>query len=277
MKRALLILAALAVIGAGAGLVVLYSGFYNVAATQQHTAPVFRVIETAMKQSIDRHADDVVPPDRLTDDMAERGLRHYREHCVQCHGAPGVAPDDFALGMRPVPSNLVQSARRLSASEVFWVVKHGIKMTGMPAWDYRMPDSEVWDIAAFVSRLPEIAPAAYEDMVQALEERETARSRDTRDHDGDPDRGRKAILQYGCISCHIVPGVVGREVRVGPSLEGMGSRKYIAGVLANTPQNMILWLKDPPAVDPLTAMPDLGVTPAHARDIAAYLDSLESD
>ena len=90
---------------------------------------------------------------------------------------------------------------------------------------------------------------------------------------GDPERGAIAIGQYACTSCHVVPGVVGPDVRVGPTLEGIARRKYIAGVLPNTPENMILWILDPVAVDPLTAMPDMGVTETDALDMAAYLYS----
>lgn len=92
---------------------------------------------------------------------------------------------------------------------------------------------------------------------------------------GDPHRGREQIRQYGCNTCHTVPGVRGADAQVGPPLAGVGGRMYIAGVLSNTPANMILWVKDPPSVDSLTAMPNTGVTDRDARDIAAYLYSLD--
>jgi cytochrome c2 len=91
---------------------------------------------------------------------------------------------------------------------------------------------------------------------------------------GDPQRGARAIPQYGCTSCHAIPGIVGRPVRVGPPLRGIDLRNYLGGVLPNTPDNMVRWLLDPPAVDPKTAMPNLGLTPADAADIAAYLYTL---
>ncbi|HEV7368104.1 c-type cytochrome [Arenibaculum sp.] len=92
---------------------------------------------------------------------------------------------------------------------------------------------------------------------------------------GDAETGQKALRQYACTTCHVVPGIVGASVHVGPPLEGMATRRYIAGVLPNRPENMIRWLMDPQEVDPLSAMPDLGVTPEHARDIAAYLYGLD--
>ena len=91
---------------------------------------------------------------------------------------------------------------------------------------------------------------------------------------GDPARGKELIRQTGCVSCHTIPGIRGANALVGPPLEQMASRVYIAGVLPNTPENMLRWLQNPPAVDPLTAMPSLHLTEAEARDIAGYLYTL---
>ena len=91
---------------------------------------------------------------------------------------------------------------------------------------------------------------------------------------GVPDVGRARIAEYGCASCHTIPGIPGADALVGPPLAGIASRAYIAGVLTNTPEEMMRWLQDPPAVDPLTAMPNVGVTPEDARHIAAYLYTL---
>src|SRR5690606_35013537 len=91
---------------------------------------------------------------------------------------------------------------------------------------------------------------------------------------GDAVAGKKALQQYLCITCHVIPGVVGADHHVGPSLAGMARRKYIAGVLPNTPVNMLRWIREPTEVDPLTAMPDLGVSDQDARDIAAFLYTL---
>lgn len=92
---------------------------------------------------------------------------------------------------------------------------------------------------------------------------------------GDPERGRAAIARYGCVACHIVPGIGNPGSNVGPTLDGIARRTYIGGVLANTPENMVRWLRDPPAVDPRTAMPDMGIGEGEAKDIAAYLYTLD--
>jgi putative membrane protein len=88
---------------------------------------------------------------------------------------------------------------------------------------------------------------------------------------GNPDSGELAFRRYGCGSCHTIDGVPGAAGLVGPPLGGIGARAYVAGVLTNTPENLARWIQSPRAVDSLTAMPDVGVTAADARDIAAYL------
>jgi cytochrome c len=92
---------------------------------------------------------------------------------------------------------------------------------------------------------------------------------------GDPHRGKSAITAYGCGTCHTVPGVRGADALVGPPLTSMAERGFIGGVMKNTPANMIRWIQDPPAVDPMTAMPKLHVSEADARDIASYLYTLK--
>lgn len=92
---------------------------------------------------------------------------------------------------------------------------------------------------------------------------------------GDPRAGREKARDAGCGSCHTIPGVPGARALVGPPLAGIAERMYIAGVLTNTPDHMVRWIQDPPAVDSATAMPSLGLTEADARDIAAYLYAME--
>jgi cytochrome c len=91
---------------------------------------------------------------------------------------------------------------------------------------------------------------------------------------GDPDRGRQALAQYGCPTCHIIPGIAEANGLVGPPLDRFASRVYIGGVVPNTPGNLVAWLMDPPAIDPMTAMPATGITEPEARDVAAYLYTL---
>ncbi len=91
---------------------------------------------------------------------------------------------------------------------------------------------------------------------------------------GDPMRGKVAMRRYGCGACHTIPGIHGANAKVGPPLEGAGTRAYIAGVLPNVPEYMIRWIQHPQAVDRRKAMPEMGVTDSDARDMAAYLYTL---
>jgi cytochrome c2 len=91
---------------------------------------------------------------------------------------------------------------------------------------------------------------------------------------GDPAQGKRKIPQYGCQTCHTIPGIAGANAKVGPPLNGFAYRVYIAGELANTPDNLKLWLQHPHNVEPKTAMPEMGVTEEDSRHIAAYLYTL---
>ena len=91
---------------------------------------------------------------------------------------------------------------------------------------------------------------------------------------GDVDRGRLALGQYACQACHTIPGISSSSPNVGPPLKGLASRSLIAGKLINTPDNLVLWVRHPKTVKPLTAMPDMGVSETDARDMVAYLATL---
>lgn len=91
---------------------------------------------------------------------------------------------------------------------------------------------------------------------------------------GHADRGARALTTYGCGACHMIPGVAGADGMVGPPLTDFGRRTYIAGEVTNTEENLIRWIQQPQAIEPGTAMPNLGVTDQDARDMAAYLYTL---
>lgn len=92
---------------------------------------------------------------------------------------------------------------------------------------------------------------------------------------GDPERGRVALGRYECGVCHVIPGVRGVQGHVGPPLDRFRHRVYVAGKFPNRPDVLVRWLVDPPALAPETAMPAMGVSEAEARDMAAYLYTLE--
>jgi cytochrome c2 len=131
-------------------------------------------------------------------------------------------------------------------------------------------------VTAYVQRLPLISPEDYASRASedAAEHAAAEISADAPVGHGDAERGKVAIHQYACTTCHLVPGIVGPHAPVGPPLGRIGTREYIAGMLPNTPENMLRWLRVPQDVNPRTAMPNLGVTERDARDMAAYLYTL---
>ncbi len=293
------ILAALVLAGTGVALFI-YLGIYNISALAQHTKPVYKLLEYAMSRSVKARTESIEIPDLSDRQRILRGARHYREHCLQCHGAPGVSPHTLAFGMTPAPVNLVSTAREWPADDIYWVIRHGIKMSGMPAWEYHMSDQDMWDIVAFVETMPTLSPVEYAALdKERLEQRRQQQAQkhaasgtpasapsslpppvpapvpEQRVLLGDVDAGRRAAGQYLCATCHAIPGIVGANRHVGPPLNGIGNRKYIAGIIANNPENMVAWLMHPQKFDPLSAMPNLGVTEKDARDMAAFLYTLE--
>lgn len=271
-------LAASATAAALLGGIVVYSGVYDVSATKQHTAIVYQLLETSLRRSVKLRTSNVVVPSLDSSERVLNGFQLFRTHCLQCHGAPGIAPQPFALGLMPAPASLVATAREWPAADIYWVVRHGIKMSGMPAWQYRMNDEQIWDVVAFMKVLPTLSPSDYEKWNRRHEPTPTPDVSSTPSEQevllGDATAGKQALHQYLCATCHVIPGIVGANRPVGPPLAGIANRQYIAGVLPNTPANMLRWLRQPTKVDPLSAMPDLGVSEQDARDIAAFLYTL---
>lgn len=143
-------------------LIVTLTGAYNVAATDRHNPIVGWALDTTMRNSVQERAEDVTPPAAFTPAMIETGAAEYKEYCAHCHGGVGTGRAEWAMGMRPHPPALADAARGWEAAEVFWIVKHGIKMSGMPAFGPTHGDETVWKIAAFVKMLPEMSAAQYE-------------------------------------------------------------------------------------------------------------------
>jgi mono/diheme cytochrome c family protein len=281
MKPAIGLVLIFSLLAGSAGGLYIYLGLYNVAATEQHSPLVFEFMQYTMRRSVMAHARDVEIPDLNDPRRIQNGALLYVRHCLQCHGGPGIAPDPVGMGVMPAPANLVETGREWSAEEIYWVIKHGLKMTAMPAWKYRLSEQDIVDLTAFVTLLPTISPTDYKNKyhVQVAENVPATSSEDPEDienmHVGDAQAGRRAIQQYLCITCHQIPGVVGTTGAVGPPLGGIANRKYIGGVLYNTPTNMRAWLRNPQQFSPLTAMPNLNIKENDIRDITAYLYTLE--
>lgn len=272
--------AALAVAALLGAALVVYGGLYDVAATRQHSQPMYSVLEVAMRQSVRLRARDIAEPPLADERMALRGAACFRDKCVQCHGAPGVAQGDIGKSMQPLPGPLVDARQHWRPRELYWLVRHGLKMTGMPAWEYRLADSEIWDVVAFMQHLPTLNATQYAQWQQrtTAEPVVSACGRTTETlaptTGVDVQRGRQALHQYACTACHSIPGVTGPAAFVGPPLDRFATRGLIAGTLPNTPDHMAQWLMHTQKVKPGSAMPELGVAPQDARDMAAYLATL---
>ena len=288
MNKALFaLLLGLAALGAAGAAAFVRFGMYDIAATSSHTGIVYSLLETTMRYAVQRRAADLVPPPLDDPQRVAHGAACYRAHCVQCHGGPGVAQDDIGKSLQPLPGPLVDAVRRWQPAEVYWITRHGIKMSGMPAWEVRLSDADLWAVTAFVNRLPALSPADYRDTMAAVAgdtcpsasqactgdgpcDRPTADLAPVRPRDTDA-RARLVLAQYACSTCHRVPDVVGPDTDVGPPLDDLARRGTLGNGLPNTRDHLIRWIQDPRRLDPHTAMPDLGVTDAHAGMMADYL------
>lgn len=270
-----------------AALAVVYGGLYDVSATRQHWQPTYTLMEAAMRQSVRLRARGIEAPPLDDAALVARGARCFQAKCVQCHGGPGVAQGDIGKSMQPLPGPLADAHQRWRPRELYWITRHGIKMSGMPAWELRLSEPDLWAVVAFVDALPQMSPARYaelagtqwavrsDDGAPASSPAACGPAAGVPVPPGDAGRGQRALYQYACNACHTIPGVTGSHPQVGPPLAGLARRTRIAGVLDNTPDNLARWLRETQAVKPGSAMPQLGLTERDARDIAAYLGTLD--
>jgi cytochrome c553 len=149
---------------AALGLIFLWSGIYNVAASRGHFVITEWLLTFAMRNSVKTHALGIELPPLDDKDRITLGAGHFHNGCAYCHGAPGVPTGPVARAMLPAPPHLSTQMRPWRDRELFWIVKHGIKYTGMPAWAAQQRDDEVWALVAFLRRLPSLDPSAYRDL-----------------------------------------------------------------------------------------------------------------
>jgi mono/diheme cytochrome c family protein len=143
------------------GCILIYSGVYDVAATEPHWTLTHWMVGLVKLRSIKAHAAGVSTPANLSDDSeVAEGVEHFAAHCVICHGAPGVSSEDFVRRLYPSPPDLTAVSETYGPGELFWIVKNGIKATGMPAWRDHS-DDELWAIVAFLRKLPNISAEKY--------------------------------------------------------------------------------------------------------------------
>jgi len=155
---------ALLLIGGGAAFV--YGGFFEIGADTPHSNTVFWLMQTVRNRSVAVHAADQAPSDLADPKRIASGAAQYDEMCTTCHLAPGMKRTEISQGLYPRAPELRRGSR-MTAAEQFWVIKHGIKMTGMPAWGVTHDDEILWDVVAFLGKMPELTAQQYQDLVKS--------------------------------------------------------------------------------------------------------------
>jgi len=153
----------IAVVAAG----LVYMGSFDVAADKPHSQPVFWLMDTVRERSVAVRAAGIAVPGDLAD--AKRiasGAAQYDEMCSLCHLAPGMKRTEISRGLYPRAPELRRKSE-LTPAEQFWVVKHGLKMTGMPAWGVTHDDELLWDVVAFLRKLPDLTAEQYQTLVKS--------------------------------------------------------------------------------------------------------------
>jgi mono/diheme cytochrome c family protein len=161
--KLLALIGALAILVAITAAVYFFGGFYSVAGTQEDPGVVKWALTNVRMASINRHATDA-PPIPIDDPAnVQAGARAFATRgCADCHGGPGVEWEKFSEGMHPDPPDLKDVVKERRPNELFWVIKNGINMTGMPSFGkIEVPDKEIWTIVAFLKKLPNVSEADY--------------------------------------------------------------------------------------------------------------------
>ena len=172
MKIIATVIAVLTVL-AGLTAAAVFSGVYDIAADQPHWALTERVLAIARDRSIAARAQAITPPGDLADPQRVlAGAGQYAEMCEGCHLAPGVEDTELRKGLNPEPPELAR--RRREPREAFWIVKHGIKASGMPAWGATHDDDALWSVVAFLQKLPQLDAKGYRSLVAKAPAHEAA-------------------------------------------------------------------------------------------------------
>jgi mono/diheme cytochrome c family protein len=152
---------AIAVIVPLGAFAVIKSGLYDVAASRPHTTLTEWITHETMIHSVKRRAAAIEVPRRIGAGQVVAGFCTYETHCVACHGAAGIAREHWVSGMEPQPPYLVDATEKWSPSELFWIAKNGIKMTGMPSWRDSLSDAQLWEVVGFLETARRLPPQTY--------------------------------------------------------------------------------------------------------------------
>jgi mono/diheme cytochrome c family protein len=169
LPSAAFLLVLLVVIAALAAIFI-YVGVYNVAADAPHTSLVYNLLQELRERSIARHSRDIRPPaDLNSPKRISAGAGLYNEMCTGCHLAPGMEPSEISQGLYPQAPRLAYDPDSTPAQQ-FWTIKHGVKLTAMPAWGKTHSDDLIWDMVGFLQQLPKLSPEQYKAAVASAPE-----------------------------------------------------------------------------------------------------------
>lgn len=166
LKTVILTLIVIAVLVSLAILGVIYSGAYNVAATSKHWPVTAWLLDQTVHNSIAAHAEGIEVPALGMRPQILTGAANYEAMCAGCHAAPGVEQGLPGVAMYPQPPRLDQAAEEMTAAQLFWVIKHGIKASGMPAWGPSHGNEEIWSMVALIEQFPQMSAAEYTQLQQ---------------------------------------------------------------------------------------------------------------
>ena len=167
MKKTITTLVVAGAVGSAAILAGAYSGLINVGADDPHYPAVHAFLSMARDRSIEARSKDIEIPNLDDEALIRGGAGNYNAMCVGCHLAPGVEQTELSQALYPAPPNLAKIGIDAGPASAFWVIKHGIKATGMPAWGKSMGDEYIWGMVAFISQLPKIDATQYQALVAA--------------------------------------------------------------------------------------------------------------
>lgn len=145
------------------GVLFIYLGSYNIGADAHHWPLTAHLIGMMRDRSIAKYSDELQAPDLSDPTRKLKGAGQYAAMCVGCHLAPGVKDSELRAGLYPLPPDL--SRTRIDPKVAFWTIKHGVKMSAMPAWGATHDDATIWSIVAFLQQLPSLDAARYHEIV----------------------------------------------------------------------------------------------------------------
>ena len=155
------VLALVAVVAGFAGAFI-YTGIYNIGADAPHSSVVYGTLRELRENAIAHHARNIPVPNDLNDPKRiEAGAGLYQEMCTGCHLGPGLEKSEISQGLYPAAPELAKGSDH-SPSEQFWIIKHGVKLSAMPAWGKTHDDRLIWDMVAFIRQLPRMTPQQYQ-------------------------------------------------------------------------------------------------------------------